>query len=115
MDIPNWLIVFAIVAIIVAAFVRSTGEFRLEQISGPMDAGDEGPYSAAAAEAQPRGTMSEDQQELKELLDARTNLQDQLCVLQTGRSLGGGPAADRLRATLKEIDEQIAELRSEPA
>lgn len=113
MDIPHWLIILAIFAIILAAFARSTGEVRLEQIPGPMDAGDRGPYSPAVTEVQSRGTMSEDQQELKELLDARTNVLDQFCVLQTGRSGGAGPAADKLKAILKEIDEQIAELRSE--
>lgn len=113
MDIPHWLIGLVVLAII-AAFLRQQGEIPLEQRPGSTDAGDGAPYQPAVAEAQPPGVLSEDQQELKELTDARTNVQEQLDFLVTRRS-GGGPAADRLRVTLKELDEQIAELRSERA
>jgi hypothetical protein len=113
MDIPYWLIGLVVLAII-AVFLRQQGEIRLEQRPGSLDAGDGTPYPPTMTEAQPPGVMSEDQQDLKELTDARYNVQEQLDFLVTRRS-GGGPAADRLRATLKEIDEQIAELRSERA
>lgn len=76
------------------------------------DAGDEGPYSPAVTEAQPHGVMSENERELRELLDARTNAQHQLDILVTGRLRGGGPAAHRLEAVLAEIDTRIAELKS---
>lgn len=111
MDIPHWLIGLLVLAII-AMFARAQGEIRLERRPAPLNAGDGEPYWPAVTEAQPRAALSEDQQELKELMDARTNVQDQLDILVTGRN-GGGPAADRLKAILKEIDEQIAELQSE--
>jgi hypothetical protein len=113
MDIPYWLIGLVVLAII-AVFLRQQGEIRLDQRPGSTDTGDGTPYPPAATEAQPPVMMSEDQQNLKELTDARNNVQEQLDFLVTRRS-GGGPAADRLRAVLKEIDEQIAELRSERA
>lgn len=114
MDIPHWLIGLMVLAII-AVFLRQQGEIRLEQRPGSTDAGDGAQYESAVAEAQPPDVLSEDQQELKELTDARTNVQEQLDFLMTSRSRGNGPAADRLRATLRELDEQIAELRSERA
>lgn len=114
MEISHWLIALAVFAIIIAAFARSFGEIRLQQTSGLMGAEQPQPYVPGVTEAQPPGMVSEDQQDLKELLDARTNAQDQLDILVTGRN-GGGPAAVQLRTVLEEIDKRIAELRSERA
>jgi hypothetical protein len=113
-DISPWLIVLAVLAIIIAAFARSFGEVRLEQTPGPMDAERWGTCSPAVTDAQPRGMVNEDQKELNKLLDARTNVQHQLDVLMTATH-GAGPPSRRLTAILKEIDERIAELRSDRA
>lgn len=110
MDIPNWLVVFVIVAIIVAAFARSIGEIRLEQISGPVDREDGGPYSPAVNEGQLPDTMSEDQKELKELLDARDAVQRQIEILATEMypTKETRRLIEQLRATLSELNGGIA-------
>jgi hypothetical protein len=110
MNISHWLIGLPLLAIIAAVFARSIGEVRPEQSPRPVDA----EYSPAVSDEQPHDVMmSEDQQELKQLLDARADAQHQLDILVTGLIRGGGPAADRLKATLAEFDQRIAELQSD--
>jgi hypothetical protein len=58
-----------------------------------MGAEDDGTYATAVCDEQPHDVMiSEDQQDLKELLDARAGAQHQLDVLVTGLIRGGWPS-----------------------
>jgi hypothetical protein len=115
MDIPHWLIVFAIFAIIVAAFVRQQGEIRLEQRLGPTDAEDDSAYSPVT-EVQPDGALLEEtpRSRIQELKKARDNIQRQIDILAGGMHFGGvekipvDGLMKQLRGTLRELDECIA-------
>jgi hypothetical protein len=112
MDIPHWLIVLAIFAIIVATFARSTGEVRLKQRPGPIDAEDEGPYSSAMTEAQPHGALEETPRpRIHELKKARDDVQRQIEILAyptAFRTQAMCNLIEELRGTLRELDECIA-------
>jgi hypothetical protein len=114
MDIPHWLIVAAIFAIIVAAFARQQGELRLEQTPKPIDAEDEAAY-LPVTDAKPRGALDETpRSRIQELTKARDEVQRQIDILAGGMHFGGVekiPVDDllkQLRGTLRELDECIA-------
>lgn len=110
MDIPHWLVVLVVLAII-ATWARSAGEIRLEQKPGPLNAEDEGPYSLAVSEAQPRGVLAEtSRSRIEELKAARGTVERQIEILATEMHPTGETRKliEQLSATLSELDEGIA-------
>lgn len=111
MDIPHWLIVFAIFAIIAAAFARQQGELRLEQTPKPIDTEDEEPSLLGMTETQARGVLDETpRSRIQELTKARDDVQNQIDVLATELypTKETRKLIEQLSATLRELDECIA-------
>jgi hypothetical protein len=110
MDIPHWLIVLVVLAII-AAWARSAGEIRVEQRPRPPDAEDEGPYSLAVTEAQLHGALEEmPRSRIEELKKARDTVQRQIEILATEMhpTQETRKLIEQLRATLSELDARFA-------